>query len=77
MIGRTLSAFAAMSLVAAPVAAQEAMSNARGAAPVAAGEEAAGGTELIGLLAFLAVIAGIVVVVNSSDDDGTPAPVSP
>lgn len=75
MIGKVLSGIAALSLVAAPVAAQEmAGDSARSAAFIAEGESVAG--ESAGLLALAAVVAAIAAafLITGSDDDQPTSP---
>lgn len=64
------AAAAALSLTAAPIAAQAATQ--RTAAPAEEGSEMSGSTWILALLAFAAIIAGIIIAVDGSDD-----PVSP
>jgi hypothetical protein len=65
MIKKTLAAVAAASLVGAPVVAQAAA--ARAGTPVEEGENIAGGW-FIPALAIIAIILGIVVLVDDGDD---------
>ncbi|MDE1466963.1 hypothetical protein [Aurantiacibacter sp. D1-12] len=77
MFGKVLAGVAAISLVAAPVAAQEA-SIERSAAAITQGEGLEGENST-GLLAMLAVIAIIVTtaIIVSDDDDADDQPTSP
>jgi predicted metal-binding membrane protein len=68
---RSIAALAALSLVAAPVAAQAA----RTAAPVEHAESLAGGTTVAWVIAALMVIGVVWAVVD--DDDDSDLPVSP
>ncbi len=63
IIGKVFSAVAAISLTAAPVAAQS-----REASPVAESEQLAGGTWLLGLLA----LAGVLALIDNSDNQEFP-----
>lgn len=73
MTGKILASLASLSLIAAPVAAQDIAADARDAAPIVDAEqmEAGGG----GLFALLGVIAVIVTVLLVTD--GADAPTSP
>ena len=72
MLHKPLSAIAALSLVAAPVALHAAP---RAASPVAESEELAGAATLPLIAAILAVVVGAVII--AVDDDEDDAPVSP
>lgn len=64
------AAAAALSLVAAPVVAQSASE--RSSAPAEEGSEMGGTSWILAILAFAAIIAGIIIAVDGDDD-----PVSP
>ena len=64
---KTLAAVVAASLVGTPVVAQAAVAE-RAGSPVAEGENLAGGW-FIPALAIIAVLLGILVIVDSGDDD--------
>lgn len=71
MVRKLLIAGAAASLIAGPIAAQEASANTRQSAPVSGGSELQGNSPLIYLIG-IAVVAASIVFLSENDD-----PVSP